>query len=170
MNRRKLLLFALGGAGAAALVSVRLLADPAARESRRIRKRLTALAAELSFPEGESALRKLSYAERVSSYFADSTDLSISLGPRSREGILTRAELEEGCRGMRAVLSGLEVTFLDIEPRLDPDQRKATAHLTAKIYFKGDPDYIVQEFRMQLVRPEHLWQVARIETVRTMRR
>lgn len=170
MTRRNALLAAAAALAIAGTVGALLAADPHARESRRVHRRVAQLAQELTFPEGEPALRKLSYAERVSAFFAEAVDLSLSLGPRSREGTMTHAELEEGCRGMRATLRGLEVSFFDIQPTVDPDLRKATVHLTAKIYFKGDPDYFVQEFRLHLQRPEQVWRISKIETVRTMRR
>ncbi len=169
MNRRHVGFLSIVALLAAAFLGWKL-ADPEARESRRIQKRLSALAREISFPENESAVRKLTYADRVGAYFADPTDFSIALGPRSIEGIHSRAQLEEGCRGIRAVSRGLEVSFLDITPTLQPDRQRATAHLTSKIYFKGDPDYWIQEFRLHLAHSEHQWRITRIETVRTMRR
>lgn len=143
--------------------------DPQAREIRRVQHRVLELAEAVSFREQDSPFFRVGYAEKVAEYFANATELDVSLGARQARGAMTRSELKEGAAGMRATARGLSVQFMDVVVTLGEGMKDATAHLTSKIYFKGEPDYWVQEFRLTLAKEsDHVWRVRRISTVRTM--
>ncbi|MGE3312249.1 MAG: hypothetical protein AB7O66_19975 [Limisphaerales bacterium] len=169
MNRR-----VLAVVGVALLVAtgwgVRALGDPRAREARRVEKRVTALAEAVSFSEKDNPFLRLGYAERVAGFFGSVTDLAITLGSREAHASLTHQELKDRAVALRAAARGLSVQFLDLDVNLNPGLDEATVHLTSKIYFTGEPDYSIQEFRLRLTRPpdQPSWQVRGIETVRTM--
>lgn len=149
--------------------------DPHAREVQAIQGRMLELAETLCFADSESALGRLGYPERLVGYFADPVELDITIGARHRSGSMSRGHLREGLAGMRASNRGLKVKFLDVVvdlPPASPDApepaRTAKVHLTSTIYFAGDPDYWVQEFRAQMVKTNSTWLVRRVETVETM--
>lgn len=154
---------ALGG-----WVAFQQLGNPHAREVRRIRQRLEGLAAAVSFTDKDPIFVKLGYPDRLVSYFADPTHLDLSVGRRHEQATRTRGELRDGLASLRAAATGLSVEFLDIAVELDAARQGAVAHLTSKIYFTGDADYWVQEFRLDLEKPQDHWLVRRITTIRTM--
>ncbi|MBL9127782.1 MAG: hypothetical protein JNL97_09050 [Verrucomicrobiales bacterium] len=167
--RIALLLVLLGVVGG--LLGYRAFADPEAREMRRITKRVLALAESVSFGEKDSPFQRLGYADRVAGFFGPTVELAINLGTREAHATLSRSELKERAGVMRATARGLSVRFLDVVPSLDIQgpRDRASVHLTSKIYFLGDVDYIVQEFRLRLVKhAQNGWEVVRVETVRTM--
>lgn len=148
---------------------VRAWGDPRVREMRRVEKRVLALAEAVSFTGKDSTFQRLAYPEKLGGFFAASTELDITLGAREAHATLLNDELKERAAVMRATAKGLSVQFLDVAVTLNDDLNEATAHLTSKIYFTGEPDYWVQEFRLQLSKQTELgWQIRRIATVRTM--
>ncbi len=171
MNRR--VLGVLGVLGLAAILAtgwgISALGDPRAREIRRVEKRVAALAEAVSFGEKDNPFVRLGYADGVAEYFGPNIDLAITLGSREAHASLTHQELKERAGVLRAAARGLSVRFLDLAVTLNPDLDEATVHLTSKIFFTGEPDYSIQEFRLRLAKhPAQGWQVHRIETVRTM--
>lgn len=170
MNRRRLWTLATLAllALAAGLLASRALGDPAAREIRLVQRRLLELAKAASFKESDSPFLKLGYPNRVTEYFAPETEFDLQLGNRSTHGTFTRSQLAEGTAALRGASRGLSIEFLDIAVHLGPTPTQAVAHLTSKIYFVGDPDYLVQEFRIGLTKSTNAWTVHRLETVRTM--
>ena len=143
--------------------------DPKSREVRRIEKRLLGLASGLSFTEKGSPFQRLAYGDRVADFFADTTELDIAVGSREIQVTLSRGELRDRALATRATAKGLSVQFMDVVVTLNERMDEATAHLTSKIYFTGEPDYWVQEFRLQLgkVHPEG-WRIRKITTIKTM--
>lgn len=143
--------------------------DPRSREVRRIEKRILGLAEVVSFGEPGSAFQRLAYGDRVADYFAESTELDITVGSREVQTTLTRGELRDRALAIRATAKGLSVQFMDAVVTMNDAMDEATVHLTSKIYFTGEPDYWVQEFRFNLVRkhPE-AWRIRTIVTVKTM--
>lgn len=153
----------------AGALGFRVFSDPEAREVRRVRARLMALASAASFKETDPPLLRLAYAGRLTDYFLDPTQLEVTLGARSAHESMTTAQLRDGATALRAASRGLSVEFIDIAVKLlDATRTRAEAHLTTKIYFLGDPDYFVQEFKILLEKPESEWRVRRVSTVRTM--
>lgn len=168
MSRRLLivLLIVFAIAGGAFLW---LRVDPRAQEIRRLEAHLGKLAGEVSFTESDPPFRRLGYPNRLSGFFANPTELDIAVGPRSAQGSLSRSQLEEGATTLRATARGLDVRFLDPSVELDDSMENATVHLTSRIFFTGDPDYLVQEFQFVLKKnPDGEWRIHRIATVRTM--
>lgn len=142
--------------------------DPRTRAIREIQARMKEVAAVTSFKEQDPPFVKLGYAGRLSEYFADTIELDISLGARSAHETISRNQLRDGASSLRATNRGLSVEFIDIVVEVTPPTPRASVHLTSKIYFLGDPDYFVQEFRIDLEKPANAWLVRRIATVRTM--
>ncbi len=170
MNRRRILFLLMALAVAvAATLGVRALSDGRAREVRKVEKRVRALAEAVSFAEGDSPFQRLGYPDRVAGFFAPVTEVDIAVGQREARVVLPKAELKERSGVLRAASRGLSVQFLDVVVNLNEGMDEATAHLTSKIYFTGDPDYTVQEFRLLWSKDrEHGWQLQRISTVQTM--
>jgi hypothetical protein len=169
VSRRFLTLALVGAALAlAGLLAAGAFGDAQSREIRRVRQRLLKLAEAASFQEKDPPFAKLRYADRVTGYFATETEFDLQMGQRSPQGTFTRSQLHEGAAALRASGKGLSVEFIDIAVQLTPTPTQATAHLTSKIYFVGDPDYFVQEFRVGLEKSTNSWLVRRLETVRTM--
>jgi len=149
--------------------AVRAWSDPKSREVRRIEKRLLGLASGISFTEQGSPFQRLAYGDRVADHFAESTELDITVGSREIQVTLSRGELRDRALATRATAKGLSVQFMDVVVSLNEAMNEATAHLTSKIFFKGEPDYWVQEFRFELakVHPEG-WKIRKIITIKTM--
>lgn len=167
IHHRLLVLLAVG-AGIAALVGWRLTQDPRSREIRRIQQRVNNLAGALSFSEKNGLLNKVAYAERVSEYFSDPTVLRIALGRWAVNEPVPRSQVYETAAGLRGSAKGLDVQFLDIAVDLKDSGSNATAHLTSKIYFHGDSDYWVQEFKLSLTQSNRVWRLQEVQTLKTM--
>lgn|GEM_PF-3132872 len=167
--KRRFFLLAGGAVVLAAGWGVLAWGDPRNREMRRVEKRLLALAEAVSFSEKDSMFLRLGYPEKVRGFFGPTTELDITVGSREAHATLVNSELKERVGLMRATAKGLSVQFLDVAVTMNEALNEATAHLTSKIYFTGEPDYLVQEFRVQLGKQaEQGWRVSRIGTVRTM--
>ncbi len=173
MKRRTFIL--LAAVGVAAGLALRLRADPRARQVRLIQTRLRELSVALSFTDKDPPFARLSYAERVTRFFDDPVDLDLAIGPYVAAESVHRTRLPEGLAGLRLNNRGLDVQFIDItvdlpDEALDPATAapRASAHLTSKIFFAGERDYWVQEFRLALVRRQGVWLVRSVATVRTM--
>ena len=65
-------------------------------------------------------------------------------------------------------LSGLKVTFPDINITVAADKQSAMADLTVEANIAGERDSIVQEMKFTFQNTEGGWLIARIETVRTL--
>lgn len=170
VNRRlvTLLLAALVGIGTA--LYLRAQNDPRAREIRRIQKHLLQLASAVSFTERDTPFQRLAYPGGLPDYFTDPAHFQIAIGRYVADQPLSHAELRDATTAIRAQFRGLSVQFLDIVVDLAPDPDQATVHLTSKIYFTGDSDYWIQEFRLALARTESTWRIQRLATLRTMER
>ena len=99
---------------------------------------------------------------------ADAVEFDMVLGSRALQGSVPADRLREGASGLRATSAGLSVRFSDIAVDLDETSTHAVAHLTARIFFAGDNDFLVQEFRMRLEKSAEGWRVREVRTVRTM--
>jgi hypothetical protein len=141
--------------------------DPRQRETHRIQERLSSLAEAISFSPQDATLKRLSYPQTISGFFADPTTLDVAIGDRNIQETLTRAQLEE-MAARRLGARGLSIQFLDIAVSLDSAITQATAHLTAKVQFAGDAEYSIQEFRFGLGKTNSNWVVHSVETLRTM--
>lgn len=165
--RRRILVLVL--VIAAALVGFLLWSrDPRAREIRRIQTRLEEFARSLSFTDKDPPFVRLGYAGRAVGFFADPVQFDMTLGSRVLQGPVPVERLREGAAGLRATSAGLSIRFSDIAVDLDQTSTNASAHLTARIFFAGDNDYLVQEFRMRLEKSNADWRVREVRTVRTM--
>ncbi|MBX3744955.1 MAG: hypothetical protein KF833_06560 [Verrucomicrobiae bacterium] len=170
MNRRLLtfLVAALVGVGTA--LYLRAQNDPRTREIRRIQKHLLQLATDVSFTERDTPFQRLGYPGRLPDYFTDPAHFQIAIGRYLADQPLSHAELRDATTAIRAQFRGLSVQFLDIVVELADPPDQATAHLTSKIYFTGDADYWIQEFRLTLARAEASWRIQHLATLRTMDR
>jgi len=167
LNRRRaillVLLLALVGGGAAFWIWN----DPRQREIKRVQHRLLDLAKDASFSEKDPLFKRLGYPQRVVAFFDENIEVAVE-GARQEHRVMGRAQLLENATQLRAGFRGLSVQFLDPQVELAEDLRSAVVHLTSKIYFTGDSDYTVQEFRIALVKQGNAWMVRKVETVKTM--
>ncbi|MGA9449769.1 MAG: hypothetical protein WBW41_00330 [Verrucomicrobiia bacterium] len=133
-----------------------------------IRQRLTELARTASFSSGEGNLARLAAAEDIAGYFATNVEVDINVPGRVQHTLVGRAEIQQAALGARERLSGLKVTFPDINITVAADKQSATADLTVEANIAGERDSIVQEMKFTFQNTEDGWLIARIETVRTL--
>jgi len=133
-----------------------------------IRQRLIKLARTASFSSGEGNLARLAAAEDIAGYFATNVEVDINVPGRVQHTLVGRAEIQQAALGARERLSGLKVTFPDINITVAPDKQSATADLTVEANIAGERDSIVQEMKFTFQNTEDGWLIARVETVRTL--
>jgi hypothetical protein len=133
-----------------------------------IHQRLTKLARTATFSSGEGNLAKLAAAEDIAGYFATNVEVDINVPGRVQHTLMGRAEIRQAALGARERLSGLKVTFPDINITVAPDKQSAVADLTVDASIAGEHDSIVQEMKFTLQKTDDGWLISRVETVRTL--
>jgi hypothetical protein len=147
--RRRIVILALAVLTLAAGIFLWSFGDSRTRETRRIQRRLESLAQDASFSERDHAFRRLAYSGQLAGYFAETVVFDTPEGQWPQDKTMKRSELEAFAAAVRT-RRGLDMKFLDIAVHLEEPPTNAIAHLTSKIYFTGDQDYWVQEFRLGL--------------------
>ena len=133
-----------------------------------IRKRLTKVAALLSYDSKEGQIARLANVNQLAGFFSSDVTVIVDTPARSRHEISGRDELTQAAMGARMALSGLRVEFLDLNVTLSPDNSEATVALTGEARVSGDRDLFVQELKFVLRKIDGDWLIVRIETVRTL--
>jgi len=133
-----------------------------------IRQRLTKLARTASFSSSEGNLARLAAAQSLAGFCATNIEVTIDVPGRSRLTLTGRGEIQQVALGARERLSGLKVTFPDINITVAPDKQSAVADLTVEVNIAGEHDSIVQEMKFTFQKTDDGWLIARVETVRTL--
>jgi len=133
-----------------------------------IRKRLDKVATLISFNGKEGNIAKIANIQQLTGYFATNIVITVDTPAYSQHTLNGRDELTQAALGVRSMLSGLSVEFLDQTIALSPDKTEATVNLTGKARVPGDRDLLVQEMKFFLRKIEGTWLIVRIETVRTL--
>jgi len=133
-----------------------------------IRQRLTKLARTASFSAGEGNLARLAAAQDLAGFFATNVEVDINVPGRVQHTLVGRDEIKQAALGARSTLTGLKVTFPDINVAVAPGQQSAVADLTLEARIAGENDSIVQELKLTLQKTGDGWLITRVETVRTL--
>ncbi|HYA79251.1 MAG TPA: hypothetical protein VED19_01930 [Candidatus Nitrosopolaris sp.] len=133
-----------------------------------IRQRLTELARTASFSSNEGNLARLAAAQSLAGFFATNVEVDINVPGRVQHTLVGRDEIQQAALGARERLSGLKVTFPDINITVAPDKQSALADLTVEASVSGEGDSIVQEMKITFQQTDGHWLIMRVETVRTL--
>ncbi len=133
-----------------------------------IRKRLTKVAALLTFDSKEGQIARIANVQQLAGYFSTDIEITVDTPSQSRQTVSGRDELTQKALGVRMVLTGLRVTFLDPNITLSADKLEATVNLTGQATVPGDRDLFVQELKFFFRKIDGEWLIVRVETVRTL--
>jgi hypothetical protein len=133
-----------------------------------IRKRLDKVATLISFTGKEGNIAKIANVQQLTGYFAPNIEITVDTPAQSKQTLTGREELTQAALGVRSMLSGLNVEFIDQTITLSADKTEATVSLTGKARVPGDRDLLVQELKFTLQKIDGDWLIVRIETVRTL--
>ena len=133
-----------------------------------IRQRLTKLARIASFSSAEGNLARLAAAQNLAGFFATNVEVDINVPGRIQHTFTGRDEIQQAALGVRSTLSGLKVTFPDINITVAPDKQSAVADLTVEAVVAGERDSIVQEMKFTFRKTDDGWLISHVETVRTL--
>src|SRR5438445_4088249 len=115
-----------------------------------IRKRLDKVAKLVSFGAKEGNIARAANVMQLTGYFATNIEITVDTPAQSKQTLSGRDELTQAALGVRNVLTGLNVEFLDQTITLAPDKLSATVSLTGKARVPGDRDLLVQELKFYL--------------------
>jgi hypothetical protein len=132
-----------------------------------IRNRLAELAQAASFSPNEGPLAKLSNAQKLTTFCAGDVAISVDV-PGHSQIIHGREELLQVAIGVRSVVSGVKLRFLDTTVAVGADKASAVANLTAKANVAGESDFVVQELKFTFKKIGRDWLISRVETVKTL--
>lgn len=163
---RLILLAAVLGAG----VWLWLYFHPSPEET--IRRRLTALARDVSFSEREGMIARAAHAQSLAGYFAPDLSLRIDLPELSSHESLSRDEITRLALALRSApnFRSLKVQILDPVITLGANLQSADVELTLRAESAGDKYLVVQEMKFTLRKVDGEWLILRVETVKTLNR
>jgi hypothetical protein len=130
-----------------------------------IRKRLAEVAQLASFSSRESPLVKLANAQQLANFCTSNAQISVDI-PGRMQTFDGREEISQAALGARAVVSSVQVEFVDVNVTFGPDKQSAIVQLTAKGKVQGDQ--LVQELKFTFKKVEGKWLIERVETVKTL--
>ena len=133
-----------------------------------IRQRLAQLAATASFSSEDRGLARIAGAQHMAGLFATNAEVNLDVPGRIQHTLMGRDEIQQAALGARSTLSGLKVTFSDINVTVAPDKQSAVADLTVEANVAGENDAIVQQMKFTFQQTDDGWLIARVETVRTL--
>ena len=132
-----------------------------------IRKRLEALAKEVSFASNQGLMAQAWKATVLEGFFTPDVQVTINV-PGTEHSITGRNELMEASMGARRVVSSLKIDLPDIKVAVAPDKESAVVNLTARGKVPGQQEFYLQELRLRLIKVKRDWLVNEIITVRTL--
>jgi hypothetical protein len=133
-----------------------------------IRKKISALAATVSFDAQASSFVRATKAMSFQGYFNSNVVIVVDVPELGTHTFNGRFELVEPGNAAFAALPGLKVSFLDASVRVNPDQTKAEVSCTVRVYVGKDKDSGVQELRFHFQKINGDWLITRVETVKTL--
>jgi hypothetical protein len=135
-----------------------------------IRKRLQSIARLASMPGPESALARLSAANKLTAFFKPNVVINLQSLSAELESIQGADQLREIVVLARSNLQQLQIQFLDMQIEIDPAGQAASVLLTALADVNNEKQAVVQELRFRLERVDRQWFVAQVETVKALGR
>jgi hypothetical protein len=133
-----------------------------------IRKQLAALAKAASFAGKEAPMTSLYNATKLVAFCTPDVELHLDVPGTVHQSFQGREELQNTIAGARAMLTSLQVQFVDVVVQVGADKRSAVVNLTLRCGVSGEPDGIVQEMKVFLKKISSDWLISRAETVKTL--
>ena len=133
-----------------------------------IRRRLAQVAAEASFPAGESPLVIAARSENLASRFGTNAEITISLPEHGQQELAGRGEITQAAAGARRAVSSLKVEFPDASVIVAPDKLSAAATVVVKVQAAGEKEIHLQEMKFAFQKIGRDWLITRVETVRPL--
>lgn len=163
MKAPRLLLLIVAGA-LAAWAWVALHPGP----ERLIRRQLEGVARAASFGPNQGYLSKLSGAESLADFFSTNVEIKIDVAGRPERRMSGREEIQQAALASRGSVQSLSVAFPDMTIIVNADKASAVADVTLQAKVAGEPDMIVQEVKITLLKIDRRWLIVKVETVRTL--
>jgi hypothetical protein len=164
MKRGYLLLLVLGLGAGGFLLWRQLFPGP----EQQIRRRMTDLRELVSFQATEGNLRLLADTQRLGALFTEAATIRVDVPGGVRGALTGRDSIVQVAAAARQSVGMIEVEFLDVVVTLASDRRAAVVEATAKARQSGTSELWIQELRFHWVRTDDGWQIASVETVRTL--
>jgi hypothetical protein len=133
-----------------------------------IRKRLVQVARLASFSSREGALAAAGNVQELLGLCTEDIEVQVKLSGRYQETFSGRDALRARALGVRSVIGGLQVEFLDINVTIAPDGVSADADLTVKGVVPGERETIYQEVKFFFRKVGGAWLIRRVETVKSL--
>ncbi len=137
-------------------------------DSRRIRREIEALVADVSFSPGDSNLARLASIEATVSHLTADAELQVDTAGFPARTLSGRDEIREVVAASRQAEGGIQVQVYDIVVTPGPGPSEASAALTASASSGGTQLVAAQEFVFRMRKVEGRWRVRHIQAVRTL--
>ncbi len=137
-------------------------------EAALVRRTLTRLAETVSFPANESPFLRLANASKLRDFLEAEVEVQFEYERFGTRIVQGRAEVVQFATVARETLKQARFQLLDITVKLGADGAAATAYMTLLGDVSGEKNAISQELKVNLKKLEGKWQVARVETLRTL--
>jgi len=134
-----------------------------------IRKQLAQLALAASISPNEAPLARLAKAQRLAELFARDAQVNVEVPGRADQTFSGREEVQQAALGARALLSTLQVTFVDVNVTLAANKHSAITHLTATADMPGERLPEVEELEIGFTNVDNAWLINKVQTVKTLR-
>lgn len=133
-----------------------------------IRKRLARVAQLASFSSKQGNIAMLTTVSSLMEFFTTDVEIVVDapdVGEWSETG---RESLRNLALAARNKFDSLQVSFLDMNVVVAPDQQSATVDLTVRVSMPREKDFLVHEMKFTLRNSEGAWRISKIETVKTL--
>ncbi|MCX8091532.1 MAG: hypothetical protein N3I86_11510 [Verrucomicrobiae bacterium] len=135
-----------------------------------IRKRLAALAADVSFHGKEGPMVRAAKIARLLGLFSLDAEITFDAPGRGVQSLRGREDIRQAALSAQSALSSVTVDFLDVNVTLAPDKQSAVVDLTARGRVGSERGAFVQEMKFTFPKIDGKWLIVRVETVRTLSR
>lgn len=132
-----------------------------------IRKRLGQLARDVSFSSDQGLMAAAWNASSLTEFFTPDVEVTVD-APGHQHTFNGRDELLQAYVTVRKTIRSLSIEFPDVKVTLAPDKSSAVVYLTGRARAPGDRDFLLQEFRLRLIKVKRDWLIRQIETVKTL--
>ena len=133
-----------------------------------ILKKIASLAATATVSAADGNITRATKAGSFISFFSTDAEVSVDTPELGAHTLSGRDEIRDTARAAFALLTTLNVEFLDVTVRLGAGKQTATATCTARVNAGDKKDFGVQELHFQLKKIDGAWLITRMETVKTL--